>query len=68
MPTQFNAIAEKLHEYTGLSTEYIKKADLRITDQEFFNQLLADQGETVGRLDSRFAGPSIDPLRRRRVL
>lgn len=59
---QFNATAQKLHEYTGLSTEYIKKANLRITDQAFFNQLLADQGETVGRLDSRFAGPSIDPL------
>jgi carboxypeptidase C (cathepsin A) len=59
---QFKAIAEKLHEYTGLSTAYIEKANLRITDQEFFNQLLADQNETVGRLDSRFAGPSIDPL------
>jgi carboxypeptidase C (cathepsin A) len=59
---QFNAVAAKLHEYTGLSTAYIEKANLRITDQEFFNQLLADQNETVGRLDSRFAGPSIDPL------
>ncbi|HUA25659.1 MAG TPA: hypothetical protein VMA54_16140 [Steroidobacteraceae bacterium] len=59
---QFSAIAAKLHEYTGLSTTYIEKANLRITDQEFFNQLLADQNETVGRLDSRFAGPSIDPL------
>jgi carboxypeptidase C (cathepsin A) len=59
---QFDAIAAKLHEYTGLSTAYIAKANLRVTDQEFFNQLLADQNETVGRLDSRFAGPSIDPL------
>ncbi|MFZ0552584.1 MAG: hypothetical protein WAM21_17415 [Steroidobacteraceae bacterium] len=59
---QFNAVAEKLHEYTGLSTAYIEKADLRITDEEFFKQLLADQNETVGRLDSRFAGPSLDPL------
>jgi carboxypeptidase C (cathepsin A) len=59
---RFDAIAAKLHEYTGLSTAYIEKANLRVTDQEFFNQLLADQNETVGRLDSRFAGPSIDPL------
>ena len=59
---QFNAIAEKLHDYTGLDTAYIEKADLRVTDQEFFHQLLADQNETVGRLDSRFAGPSLDPL------
>ena len=59
---QFNAIAQKLHEYTGLSTAFIEKANLRVTDQEFFHELLADQDETVGRLDSRFAGPSLDPL------
>jgi carboxypeptidase C (cathepsin A) len=61
-PDQFNAIAEKLHEYTGLSTDFIKKANLRVTDQEFFHELLGDQDETVGRLDSRFSGPSMDPL------
>ena len=59
---QFSAIAEKLHEYTGLSTAFIEKADLRVTDQEFFHQLLADQGQTVGRLDSRFSGPTMDAL------
>jgi len=59
---QFNAVAEKLHDYTGLSTDFIKKANLRVTDQEFFHQLLADRDETVGRLDSRFAGPTMDPL------
>ncbi|MDE2448298.1 MAG: peptidase S10 [Gammaproteobacteria bacterium] len=59
---QFNAVAQKLHDYTGLSTAFIEKANLRVTDQEFFHQLLADQDETVGRLDSRFSGPSMDPL------
>jgi carboxypeptidase C (cathepsin A) len=61
-PDQFSAVAQKLHEYTGLSTAFIEKANLRVTDQEFFHQLLADQDETVGRLDSRFTGPSMDPL------
>jgi carboxypeptidase C (cathepsin A) len=61
-PGQFSAIAGKLHDYTGLSTAYIEKADLRVTDREFFHELLADQDETVGRLDSRFAGPSMNPL------
>ncbi|MGH8279903.1 MAG: S10 family peptidase [Gammaproteobacteria bacterium] len=61
-PGQFAAIAQKLHDYTGLSTSYIEKADLRITDREFFHQLLSDHDETVGRLDSRFVGPSMDPL------
>ena len=59
---QFSAIAQKLHEYTGLSTAYIEKANLRVTDREFFHELLSDQDETVGRLDSRFSGPSMDPL------
>jgi carboxypeptidase C (cathepsin A) len=59
---QFNAIAQKLHEYTGLSTAFIEKANLRVTDQEFFHELLGDQDQTVGRLDSRFSGPSMDPL------
>jgi carboxypeptidase C (cathepsin A) len=61
-PEQFSAIAGKLHEFTGLSTAYIEKADLRVTDREFFHELLADQDETVGRLDSRFSGASLDPL------
>lgn len=59
---QFEAVAEKLHDYTGLSTAYIEKANLRVTDREFFHELLNDADETVGRLDSRFVGPSMDPL------
>lgn len=59
---RFDAIARRLHDYTGLPTAYIEKADLRVTDREFFHELLARQDETVGRLDSRFSGPTMDPL------
>ena len=59
---QFNAIAAKLHDYTGLPVAYIKKADLRISGPQFEHELLNDSDETTGRLDSRFAGPSMDPL------
>lgn len=55
-------IAEKLHEYTGLSVAYLMKADLRVTGMEFEHELLGDSDETVGRLDARFKGPSMDPL------
>ena len=34
-PPERTAIAEKLHQYTGLSVEYILKADLRIDGGEF---------------------------------
>ena len=60
--SQFDAIAQKLHDYTGLSTAYIEKANLRVTASEFEHQLLNDQDLTTGRLDARFTGPSMDPL------
>ena len=59
------AIAEKLHQYTGLSVEYILKADLRIDGGEFRQNLQGGDGMTTGRLDSRFSGPDIDPLSQR---
>jgi len=55
-------IAEKLHQYTGLSVAYLKKANLRVTGMEFEHQLLGASDETVGRLDARFKGPSMNPL------
>jgi carboxypeptidase C (cathepsin A) len=59
---QRDAIAEKLHDYTGLPVDYIKKADLRINAGEFEKQLQADSDTTTGRLDTRFSGPTLDPL------
>lgn len=57
-----DAIADKLHQYTGLSVEYIKKANLRISGGEFEKMLQDDTGMTTGRLDTRFSGPTMDPL------
>jgi carboxypeptidase C (cathepsin A) len=59
------AVADKLHQYTGLPVEYIIKADLRIDGGEFRQNLRGDDGMTTGRLDSRFSGPDIDPLSQR---
>jgi carboxypeptidase C (cathepsin A) len=64
-PADKRAIAEKLHQYTGLSVEYILKADLRIDGGEFRQNLQDDAGLTTGRLDTRFSGPDIDPLSQR---
>jgi carboxypeptidase C (cathepsin A) len=64
-PADKRAIAEKLHGYTGLSVEYILKADLRIDGGEFRQTLQDDSGLTTGRLDTRFSGPDIDPLSQR---
>ncbi|MEQ8217632.1 MAG: carboxypeptidase [Arenibacter sp.] len=55
-------IASKLAYYTGTDTEYWLKADLRVTASEFFAEFLRDEGEIVGRLDSRFTGINEDLL------
>lgn len=55
-------IAGKLHGYTGLPVSYILKADLRIDGGEFEKNLQDDAGYTTGRLDTRFSGPTMDPL------
>jgi carboxypeptidase C (cathepsin A) len=54
-------IAAKLHEYTGLAVDYIERANLRINVGEFEKNLLGSD-TTAGRLDSRFSGPTIDPM------
>ncbi|TAN24386.1 MAG: peptidase S10 [Acidobacteria bacterium] len=59
---QCNTVAEQLHNYTGLSTDFIKKANLRISEGEFRHDLLGSEDQTVGDLDGRFAGPSMNPL------
>ncbi len=63
LPQQdFDSIAQKLHEYTGLPVAYIKKADLQVSGPEFEKTLLSDTDMTTGRLDTRFSGPTMDPL------
>jgi carboxypeptidase C (cathepsin A) len=54
-------IAAKLHTYTGLPADYIERANLRVNGGEFDKTLLGSD-ITAGRLDSRFAGPTIDPM------
>ncbi len=55
------AVAQKLHEYTGLPVDYILRADLRINGGEFEKNLQGSE-VTTGRLDTRFSGPTIDPM------
>ncbi|MFT9400467.1 S10 family peptidase [Acetobacter sp.] len=61
-PEKRDAVAQKLHDYTGLPVDYIKKADLRVNGGEFEKELLSEQGLDTGRLDSRFSGPTMDRL------
>lgn len=55
-------IAQKMSSYTGVDVDYWLRANLRVTAGEFFAELLRDEGEIVGRLDSRFSGINLDLL------
>jgi carboxypeptidase C (cathepsin A) len=57
-----NEIIKKLHEYTSLPEEYLRRADMRIPAFQFFKLLLRDSGKVIGRYDSRFSGDDINPL------
>lgn len=59
-PDQFDAIAQKVAGYTGLSVQYVKDAKLRINASEFRKQLLRDEGEILGRYDARFEGTDVN--------
>ena len=61
-PARREAMAEKLARYTGLPVGYVLKANLRIDGGEFEKTLQDADGLTTGRLDTRFSGPSMDPL------
>jgi carboxypeptidase C (cathepsin A) len=54
-------ISSRLHDYTGLAADYIERANLRVNGGEFEKTLLGSD-TTTGRLDTRFAGPTIDPM------
>jgi carboxypeptidase C (cathepsin A) len=60
--TEKQQVAEKLHEYTGLPVAYLLKADLRVSGGGFTKNLQGDEDLTTGRLDTRFSGPTLNPL------
>ncbi len=55
------SIADALHRYTGLPTDEILRADLRVTPDGFARMLLADQGQIAARADGRFLAPLAQP-------
>lgn len=54
------AVRAQLARLTGLSESFLERADLRVTPDRFYKELLRDRGLTVGRLDSRYTGRDFD--------
>ncbi|HLG39149.1 MAG TPA: hypothetical protein VI461_05745 [Chitinophagaceae bacterium] len=55
-----NTIINKLHDYTGLSKEYLDQTNLRLYVGRYNKELLRKEKNTVGRLDSRITGQDYD--------
>jgi carboxypeptidase C (cathepsin A) len=55
-PARREAVATELARLTGLSKDYVLRADLRVKIFNFTKELLRGEGRTVGRFDSRYKG------------
>ncbi|MFZ0523286.1 MAG: hypothetical protein WAL95_19815 [Candidatus Acidiferrales bacterium] len=55
-------VAKKLSHFTGLSEDYLLKADLRVSLPQFNVELERSHGLTTGRYDSRYTMPTYDLL------
>lgn len=53
-------IAERMSYYTGLSKEFILRANLRVDENRFYKELRRAEGLIIGRLDARFTGRDFD--------
>ncbi len=57
-----DAVARQLHEYTGLTLDYLIRSNLRVPPGRFEKALLGGTDETVGRYDGRFREFDTDPI------
>ncbi|HEX5439004.1 MAG TPA: hypothetical protein VFW98_17765 [Gemmatimonadaceae bacterium] len=57
---EYNKVVADMARLTALSPTYIKEANLRVSPQRWFAELMRDKRRIVGRLDSRFLGINRD--------
>jgi carboxypeptidase C (cathepsin A) len=57
---QLDEVAKEVSRLTGLSVEYVKEANLRISPTRFRKEVLRDDRRTLGRYDMRFEGVDVD--------
>ena len=53
-------IAQKMHDFTGLSLDFLKRCHYRVNDARFCKELLREQGKTLGTHDTRYTGEDPD--------
>jgi carboxypeptidase C (cathepsin A) len=53
-------VAQQMAQLTGLSADYIVRANLRVDPSRFRRELLRDRHQIIGRIDSRYVGTEPD--------
>ncbi len=61
-PGERDRVVRKLHNYLGLSEQYIRDSKMRIPYYNYEKQLLRDRNVVVGRYDSRYATYGVDRM------
>lgn len=54
------SVIDRLHDYTGLSRDYLDQVNLRLSVGRYNKELMRKDKKTVGRLDSRITGVDYD--------
>ena len=57
---QLDSVAKEVSRMTGLSIDYVKETNLRISPTRFRKEVLRDDRKTLGRYDMRFEGVDVD--------
>ena len=55
-------VAEQLHRFTGLDTDYILLSNLRINALRFIKELMRKEGKSIGLLDGRYEQGELDEV------
>ncbi|MGA8088452.1 MAG: peptidase S10 [Terracidiphilus sp.] len=58
--SELDSVAKEMSRLTGLSVDYIKEANLRVSPTRFRKEVLRGDRKTLGRYDMRFEGEDLD--------
>ena len=57
---ELDSVAKEVSRFTGLSVDYVKEANLRVSPTRFRKEVLREDRKTLGRYDMRFEGVDVD--------
>lgn len=61
-PAERQKVLEGLARYTGLDQAYWRRANLRIDEGHFLQEMMRETGQVLGRIDSRYKGGILSPM------